>query len=66
MYAFSKADDVFNIYYEGSNEEWQTINIITEGNYALSRAIVCFYSENDPVDTTYQYWHYVDGVPTLW
>ena len=34
-------------------------------NSDLTNAI-CYYSETEPTDTTYNYWRYVDGVPVAW
>ena len=33
--------------------------------YAVVNATKYYYSENQPT-TSRTYWHYVDGVPTLW
>ena len=50
------------VYYEGTREEWQNVSVnssyITEFN-------VYYYSETEPSEVG-RYWHYVDGVPTLW
>lgn len=50
------------VYYEGTREEWQNVSVnssyITEFN-------VYYYSETEPSEVG-SYWHYVDGVPTLW
>ena len=59
--AFVHCDEPFVIlYYEGNEAEWQ--NII---NYMQKPAMVYFYSEAYPT-TAGNYWHYVDGVPTIW
>ena len=54
------------IYYKGKLSEWNEI-FIGDGNYySFEFATKYFLSETKPTDTTYNYWHYVDGVPTPW
>ena len=53
--------NVVSIYFEGSNTEW---NITVEDN-CLGSATLYFYSETEP-STAGNYWHYVEGVPTMW
>ena len=62
--AFSKCDSLTNIYYGGTISDWSIITIDSY-NETLEAAL-CYYCEVQPTDTTYQYWHYVDGVPTKW
>ena len=57
------------IYYNGTPDDWSNISIsIQEGFYDyLSTAPRYYFSETEPTDTTYQYWHYDEnGVPTVW
>ena len=51
------------IYYKGTSEGWTNIDHYYF-NY-LEKAIY-YYSETQPTDTEYRYWHYVDGIPTPW
>ena len=53
------------IYYNGSYNEWSNI-IISSGNNGITGGNKYFYSESNPSDSAYKYWHYVDGVPTAW
>ena len=55
-----------NIYYTGTQSEWNDITISNTGNAGLNSARVYFYSEEQPTTSGY-YWHFVDGgVPTPW
>ncbi len=54
-----------NVYYLGTPDEWNNITILKNNDY-LSYATRYYYSEEELTDTTYNYWHYVDGVPTKW
>ena len=53
------------IYYEGTEEEWNKINISTFNNSYVTSAKKYFYSETQP-ETAGNYWHYENGVPTAW
>ncbi len=53
------------VYYSGTSEEWNNISIGTL-NDRLINASRYYYSESQPTDTTYSYWHYVEGNPTIW
>lgn len=63
--AFSWCRNLMHVYYFGSPTEWSNIRINLD-NSALTSATRYYYSETQPTDTTYKYWHYVDGVPTPW
>ena len=52
-----------DLYSTGSYEE--TNITIGEGNVGLTGNIY-YYSETQPTDTTHTYWHYVNGVATVW
>ena len=54
-----------NVYYTGTSTEWKDISIGVY-NTNLTSATRYYYSETEPTDTTYNSWHYVDGVPTKW
>ena len=54
------------IYYGGTQEAWNSINKNEEdSNKALKDMTIYFYSEDTP-STDGNYWHYVDGVITIW
>ena len=59
--AFVYCEDLTNIYYCGTYDEWNT-NVISEcGRYYN----IYYYSEIKPEDNG-NYWHYVDGIPVNW
>ena len=62
--AFSGCSSLTSVFYKGTAEQWNTIS--SYGNSDLTFATRYYYSETQPTDTTYKYWHYVDGVPTAW
>ena len=65
--AFKKKDDEYNkyemIYFEGTKADWNNISFGT-GNDILAVARA-YYSEEEPTQDG-NFWHYVDGEPTLW
>ena len=63
--AFVDCSSLTSVFYKGTAEQWNTISI-SNGNSDLTSATRYYYSETQPTDTTYKYWHYVDGVPTAW
>ena len=62
--AFGKCSSLTSVYYKGTAEDWGKISIYSN-NTALTNATRYYYSETQPT-TTGNYWHYVDGVPTVW
>ena len=64
-YAFNYCSGLTDVYYKGTMEQWNTISIVDSNDY-LTSATRYYYSETQPTDTDYKYWHYVDGVPTAW
>jgi hypothetical protein len=52
------------IYYEGTENEWNSITVGYDNNDLLD-ATRYYYSETNPT-TEGDYWHYVNGVPTVW
>ena len=52
------------VYYKGSAEEWENISIGGD-NDDLSKATIYYYSKQTPTDDG-NYWHYVNGEPTVW
>ena len=66
-YAFYNCSSLTDVYYTGSEAEWQVIDIdhVYDGNSCLTNAARYYYSETAPT-TEGNFWHYVDGVPTVW
>ena len=62
--AFYDCSSLAEIYYEGSESDWSGVSI-ADKNDDLHNATVYFYSKNRP-DASGNYWHYVNGVPTVW
>ena len=61
--AFSGCNALKTVYYGGANEAaWNNINL--NSNALLIKVTRYYYSENDP--HAEGYWHYVNGVPTVW
>ena len=58
-YAFEGCTNL-NIYYMGTRAEWEAISIGSNNNLPQ----YYYYSEDEP--TASGFWHYVDGVPTIW
>ncbi|HIR66509.1 MAG TPA: leucine-rich repeat protein [Candidatus Coproplasma avicola] len=56
--AFEMCDNLSTIYYCGETEQWTKLNFKSNAN-------VYYYSESKPTEEG-NYWHYVDGVPTVW
>ena len=63
--AFYGCTSLTTVYYTGTPEEWGQISV-GSSNSKLTSAARYYYSETEPIDTTYPYWHYVNGVPTKW
>lgn len=51
------------VYFDGTVEEWANITI---GTNVFPQQTIYYYSEEAPSDDTNSYWHYVDGVVTIW
>ena len=67
--AFSGCSSLTNIYYGGTAEQWNEISIGSSNS--LDDATCYYYSETNPFEgagavTEGNYWHYVDGIPTVW
>ena len=67
VFAFAGCNNLNAIYYEGSVADWSQISIELEwdGTNPFDNIFLYYYSENQPT-TEGNYWHYVDGVPTVW
>ena len=62
-YAFAYCYSL-RVYYMGNTEQWSEIAISSSNDY-LTNATRYYYSETTPTDDG-NYWHYVDGVVTIW
>ena len=67
-----KAEDTVTVFYGGKDsEEWDAIDIakgnvrLTKDNITVKKCVIYYYSETEPTEAN-KYWHYVDGVPTVW
>ena len=67
-----KPEDTVTVFYSGNDsEEWDAIDIaegnvrLTKDNITVKKCVIYYYSETEPSESN-KYWHYVDGVPTLW
>ena len=63
-YTFYNCSSLAEVFYAGSAADWSSITV-GEDNYQLTSATRYFYSEEEPTESG-NYWHYVDGVPTVW
>ena len=61
--AFASAN-LKKIYYGGTKEDWEKIKL-EYGNGEITSAMKYYYSEEEP-SVKNAYWHFVDGVPTVW
>lgn len=62
--AFGNCNGLMVVFYKGTEEAWKLIDI-AEGNKDLVNATTYFYSETKPTAVG-NFWHYVDGEPTVW
>ena len=62
-YAFAYCYSL-RVYYMGNTEQWSEI-AISSSNYYLTNATRYYYNETEPTEEG-NYWHYVDGVVTIW
>ena len=62
--AFSSCNSLENVYFEGTLEEWNSINI-ARGNSCLLDSTIYIYSESNPTESG-NYWHYVNGEIVIW
>jgi hypothetical protein len=63
-YAFLDCTSLTSVFYKGKSSEFGKIK---KGAYnsLLNKATKYWYSEKQPARKG-NYWHYVDGVPTVW
>lgn len=62
--AFYGCSSLTNVHYTGNEEQWAAITILSY-NDPLKNSTIYYYSEETP-STEGNFWHYVDGVPTVW
>lgn len=68
-HAFYECSGLTTVYYGGTASSWSNISIGSFNSQLTSQftsATRYYYSENRLTNTTYRYWHYVNGVPTKW
>ena len=66
--AFVSCKNIRRIYYKGTSTDWNKIDIDKapfEDSYFTNSFYRYYYSETKPTISG-NYWHYVDGVPTIW
>ena len=62
--AFYGCTQLINVYYEGTLEEYNAMNIDLEES-RLAELHIYYYSENEPLTSGY-YWHYNNTTPEKW
>ncbi len=62
--AFSGCKSLATIYYCGTKIQWNSIDIGSSNDYLIN-ATRYYYIETEPT-TAGNWWHYEDGVPTIW
>ena len=62
--AFYSCTSLKTVYYKGTAADWGKISINSNNTY-LTDAKWYYYSESKPTESG-NYWHYVDGKPTVW
>ena len=62
--AFANCGDLKIVYFSGTQEEWNKIQI-ADGNDSLKSAKIYYYSEKEP-SSAGNFWRYVYEEPTIW
>ena len=62
---FWSNEKLTTVFYMGTANDWNNISINPHNNEYLLNATRYYYSEQEPTQSG-NYWHYVDGVPTIW
>lgn len=65
-YAFYNCINLKNAFYPGGQQDWETYVTIGDGNDNLINNILIYSEQDMSMDGGHRYWHYVDGIPTLW
>ena len=63
-YAFYNSNYLDKVFFGGNESDWSKIQI-EKNNDNLLNANRYYYSEDEPAEAG-NYWHYVDGIPTIW
>lgn len=64
--SFKYDNNLTRIYYMGTYGDWTNITI-DSGSGLSTKAVKYYYSESEPTDDEYYYWHYdTDGNPMAW
>ena len=69
--AFLYCSNLTCVYYEGTTEDWEKMKVGIM-NQPLMNATRYYYSDTEPTlnddGTAYEdnYWHYIDGIPSIW
>ncbi len=61
--AFMYCSRLFHVFYTGTLNQWTSISGYSTAS--LDSSSIYFYSANQP-SSSGRYWHYVNGVPTVW
>lgn len=64
-YSVDHCSKLEGIFYKGTKEDREQIDFTYQNEDILGKTWY-YYSEEPPADTTNNYWHYVDGVVTIW
>ena len=62
--AFANCSSLRSIFFEGTEEQFDAISF-ADSNEPLERADLYIYSETEPT-VEGDFWHYVNGTPTIW
>ena len=62
--AFYSCTDLTSVYYMGTVSEWNNVSV-KDDNTSLDNAAVYYYLTETPTAPG-NYWHYVNGTPTIW
>ena len=62
--AFAGCSSLNIIYYGGTELDWENV-YVSYNNSPLTNSICYYFSETRPIENG-NYWHYVDGLPTIW
>lgn len=69
--AFLHCSNLTCVYYEGTTEDWRNVQVEYMNQPFVNATRYC-YSETEPAlntdGTAYEdnYWHYIDGIPSIW
>jgi uncharacterized repeat protein (TIGR02543 family) len=63
--AFRNCPYLSKVYFDGSEEDWNLINISSDENSDFTDATRYYYSETEPTEEG-NFWHWVDGEVVIW